>query len=97
MMTTTPAEAVAAALCWLARFRHGALGSAYEGVMEAGGYWHKANCRFCDLAPDVLIAAYNITRVDADALKAFNALPRPARAARIREAQEVPWYESLEG
>jgi hypothetical protein len=89
------AEAIAASLCWLARFRWGELGATYSGVLEGTTYWHKANCRFCTKPTEDLITTYGLDRVEATQLKAFKELSRSTRAARIREAQEVPWYEQL--
>jgi hypothetical protein len=85
------AEAIAASICWLARFRHGAAGPAYDGI------GHKPSCRFCAMPEDTLVEHYAIERVQASQLKAFRALPPAARAKAISEAQEEPWYEQLEG
>jgi hypothetical protein len=87
----SPAEAVAASICLLARFRHGDAGRAYDGI------GHKPSCRFCDIPEATLVEQYGIERVMASQLKAFRALPPRARAAAVTEAQEAPWYDQLEG
>lgn len=95
----TAAEAVAASLCWLARFKNGEdLGRLAGGpVATQLDYWHKPGCRFCDKPVGELLTTYGVGQVSPEAMKAWSSLSRPARAARIREAQEVPWYERLDG
>jgi hypothetical protein len=90
------AEAIAASLCWLARDRYGDAAMIGDVNLEAVGYWHRGNCRFCTKPMDELVTTYNVSNVLADQLSAFLSLSRPARAARIREAQEKPWYEQLD-
>lgn len=82
------AESVAASVCWLARFRHGEIAAVANGV----SYWHKRACRFCETPMDELIALADLSRIPAEELKAWERLPAKARAARVYEAQEDPWW-----
>jgi hypothetical protein len=92
----SPAEAIAASMCWLARFRHGDAAMIGEVNLDNIGYWHRAGCRFCTKPMNELVTTFAIGRCEKGSMAAFNALSKSARAARIREAQEVPWYEQLE-
>ena len=83
------AEVVAASICWLRRMR-----GAAAVVDDKAGYWHRAGCRFCSVPLEELIESADIARCDPDAVKAWERLPRKARAARIYEAQEEPWWET---
>lgn len=85
----TPAEAIAASMCWLARFRYGEEGAAIE---KGVNFWHRKACRFCSLPASELLTTYSLERVDQADLKAFQRLDRKARAARVYEAQEEPWW-----
>lgn len=96
----SPAESIAASLCWLARFQHGDLAKSVGGDIGAAinkgvGYWHRAGCRFCAKPMEELLTKYGTGNIAPGAMGEFMALERKARAARIREAQEVPWYEQL--
>lgn len=89
------ADAIAASLCWLARFRHGDAAMIGEVNLESVGYWHRGGCRFCSKPMEDLLTTYGLGQVQPDQMRAFKELSKQARAARIREAQEVPWYEQL--
>lgn len=84
------AEAIAASICWLARFRYEGAGTIYEGI------GHKPSCRFCAKPSDELLTTYGLSQVRADQFSAWRALPRSVRQSKIGEAQEPPWYERLE-
>lgn len=91
-----PADAIAASLCWLARNRHGDLAKTISDAVDKGvGYWHKAGCRFCRMPMEELLTKYGLANVEPGSYADFTALDRKARAARIREAQEVQWYDTL--
>lgn len=81
------AEVVAASMCYLARFKTGA-----KPVDERTTFWHQRRCRFCDVADDELMKLADLGRCDPAAIEAWGRLPRKARAARIYEAQEKPWW-----
>ena len=91
-----PAEAIAASLCWLARFRHGEdLGAASGAITHGADSRHRPGCRVCGMAVDDLITTYSLDNVEPGSYKTFMELSRLDRADRIREAQEVQWYDTL--
>ena len=93
----TPAEAIAASLCWLARDRHGEqLGKTAGEVVNKGIAQHRPNCRFCRMPKEELLTTYGLSNVEPGTYKAFTDLSPKARWARIREAQEVQWFEQLD-
>lgn len=93
----SPAESIAASLCWLARMRPGrTLGP--ESADQVTGYWHRSSCRFCKTKPEDLMAQITTSQADPrydEAVVAFERLPRAARAARVREAMTEAWYDAV--
>lgn len=100
----SPAEAIAASLCWLSRFKLNSIRAEPGGARIASkveNYWHDRTCRYCDTPAPELMARINRANAALDieederSLRAFKQLPPKARAARVREAQEVPWYDEI--
>lgn len=91
------AEAIAAGVCWLARWNEGhGLRAAIGGeTADQVGYWHRVGCRFCSVELDELLALTDLTRCRPDELKWWKAQDRRTRAAKIYEAQEAPWWEQM--
>jgi len=96
----TPAEVAAASMCYLARWRqaarlHGGLTDAVTDRIES--FWHPTRCRFCGLPLEQLlvISRESLSPATARLRSEFQSLSREARLARIREAQEPPWWESF--
>lgn len=101
MSDMSPAETAAASLCWLARFKLTPINGTPGGARIASkveSFWHAKPCRFCAVPMPELLAsveAANRSLAGSDTLRAFNRLPRDARTAKVREAQEEPWYDQL--
>lgn len=102
----TPAETVAASCCWLARFKMAPTIGADEGgrriVTKVESYWHNKACRYCRTPLEELMAKieaanreFATTEEGKRALSSFRHLPEKARTAKVREAQEAPWYDDL--
>ena len=101
----SPAEACAASLCWLARFKVGVKLAGEPGgdriAAKVEGYWHNKACRYCPVPLGELIRRIQLANtaleaeVDRRSLEAFQRLPPKARTARVREAQEVAWYDAV--
>lgn len=96
------AEACAASLCWLSRFRFGSAVAGTTGgdriAQKVDGYWHRGKCRWCAKPLPELMALITTTLADpsfAASEAAFKRLDGRARAARVREAQESPWYDEV--
>jgi hypothetical protein len=87
----TPAELVAASLCWLARQRDMATPNALGMRLTTR---HPGTCRFCTLATDELMTAIRATQLNGE-VKEFERLPRHAQYARVKEAQEPAWWEGI--
>ena len=81
------AETIAAAICYLERFKSG-----IGPVESRAGYWHKRTCRFCTVPMAELLELSRLERCDPGQVKQWEHMPRKARAARIYEAQEDPWW-----
>ena len=93
-MNTTPIpDIVAASVCYLARWRK-APASAKAALERVETFWHPDRCRFCDTSLDELLAVCREPR-DAGAIRVFQSLPPNARVARVREAQQPPWWEEF--
>lgn len=100
----SPAESVAAAYCWLTRWsepRPSQMAATFERVQS---FWHPGRCRFCDTPLPTLIDLIDESKdrmlkepddAQQRAWASFKALGKNARLARIREAQETPWYEDV--
>lgn len=87
----TPAQQIAASLCWLARW-HGHTGSVN---LDKARELHPTVCGFCKVPLDDLMARMTDDPPHPQALIEFRRLPPGARFARIREAQEVEWWTAL--
>lgn len=87
----TPADRVAASICWLARWRGQAPVGA-EAALGRAQERHPVPCRYCGVPLDELVKLIRAPR-DAKAESAFEALDRKAQYARVREAQDPPWWE----
>lgn len=96
----TVAEVIAASLCWLDRFkltRATTAGGASRAQAQIESYWHATTCRYCPVKMEELMAKIvaETGRPEWEKREAeFKRLDRKARAARVREAQEEPWYEA---
>ena len=93
MNATPPADIVAASVCYLARWRK-APASAKAALERVETFWHPDRCRFCDTSLAELLAMCREPR-DAASVRAFQSLPPLARVARVREAQQPPWWEEF--
>ncbi len=85
---STPADAVAAAVCYLARWRGSGRPAA---LVDRVTFFHPERCRFCDEDPAKLLELCR--SVDAGSRAGWSSLPSGARMARIREAQRPSWWE----
>lgn len=91
-------ETIAASLCWLSRWNLARAIGPHRAVEQVEGYWHRGTCRFCPRPLEELMADVNATINSerfAEQERLFKRLPGPARAARVREAQERPWYDDV--
>lgn len=87
----TVADAVAAGLCWLARWR----GGKAQEITDQVGYYHRSTCRFCTMPLEELLPMTDLTRCSKEELSWWISATKSTRAARIFEAQEPPWWDKL--
>lgn len=101
----SPAEAIAASLCWLNRFKSQlpAGNGPRRIASKVEGYWHDKACRYCPVPAAELMVRINTAMHDLHdeqgrptaTLDAFERLRSPAKTAKVREAQEGAWFDEL--
>lgn len=98
------AEIVAASICYLARWHSRSALHGHAGVEiptlqvteRVESFWHRKRCRFCNLDKEPLLEIARRSRhIPPAVLATWNDLSKPARLARISEAQEPPWWDEV--
>lgn len=96
----TVAESIAAALCWLARFKTSL--PATDGGRRIGSkvesFWHTKTCRYCPVDAAVLMRQIEEAnkRFEADGSdQRFKQRSPKDRTRAVLEAQEEPWYDAV--
>jgi hypothetical protein len=88
------AEAVAAGICWLARWQT-ARPDFRVDLGKGVGFYHRDGCRFCAMSPDELLTLSDLSKFSNAQLTSWAKASRKTRAARIYEAQGEPWWEGV--
>lgn len=93
--TLSPAEAIAASLCWLNSLpKPRVIGDRAAGQVQ--GYWHATSCRWCKVERAELMRLVQASWADPDfeaAVRVFDRHGRSEKIRSVREAQERAWYD----